>query len=179
MNLDQLKAIFPDYAKDIRLNISKILSEDGSEGLNQSQVAGVALASAFSTKSPSFVKLIEDTVANELDDSHHQAAKLAASLMAMNNIYYRFAHLVKDDTFSQLPAGLRMQGIANPGIDKLDFEMYSLAISAINGCGMCMDSHTSALMSQGLKHEGVQSVIRIASVIHAAAQVFSIENNNI
>ncbi len=175
MNVDALKNLIPDYAKDIRLNISNILKPQGSPGLSESQIAGIALSSAYASQSDTLVQLVREATQDTLDEAHTQGAKLAASLMAMNNIYYRFVHLVKDSTFSQLPAGLRMQGIGKPGIDKLDFEMYSLAISAINGCGMCMDAHTSAIMKHDVKHEGVQSIIRIASVMHAAAQVIRIE----
>lgn len=176
MNIDTIKGHIPEYAKDIRLNLSKVLSQDGSSNLSDTQIAGTFLASVYATQNDALIKQVEDAVAGNLSDNHRQGAKTAAALMAMNNIYYRFSHSVKDDAFKQLPAGLRMQAIANPGVEKLDFEIYSLAVSAINGCSMCMDAHTSAIMKHGINHEGIQDIIRIASVAHATAQVFITED---
>jgi alkyl hydroperoxide reductase subunit D len=89
--------------------------------------------------------------------------------MAMNNIYYRFVHLVSDKSFASLPAKLRMNIIANPGIDKLDFELSCLAVSAINGCGMCIDAHAKTLEQAGISKLAIQSAVRIAAVLNAAA----------
>jgi len=90
--------------------------------------------------------------------------------MAMNNVYYRFIHLAADDEIKKMPANLRMQVIANPGVPKVDFEIMSLAVSAINGCGMCMESHVHEVVKAGLSKQGAQSAIRIAAVLNAAAQ---------
>lgn len=177
MNIEPIQALIPSSAKDTRLNLSKVLSEEGSPGLNLSQIAGIALASALTSKNKTFIAAFEDASSNDLSDAHREAARLSATLMAMTNVYYRFTHLVKDDTFQQLPAGLRMQAVQNPGIEKLDFEMYSLAVSMINGCAMCMDAHTSAIMKHGISHQGVQSIARIAAVVSAANQAFSINES--
>lgn len=99
------------------------------------------------------------------------AARSAAAIMAMNNIYYRFTHLVGDEEYRTLPARLRMNAIAKPAGEKTDFELYSLAVSAINGCGMCMASHEQVLRKSGIAREAIQSVARIASVVHAVAGV--------
>ena len=97
------------------------------------------------------------------------AAKAAAAIMAMNNIYYRFTHLVDAPDYKTLPAKLRMNVMAKPGVDKADFELWSLAVSAINGCGMCMDSHEKIVRSAGLTVDAIQAAIRIAAVVHAVA----------
>jgi alkyl hydroperoxide reductase subunit D len=91
--------------------------------------------------------------------------------MGMNNIYYRFLHLVEDSEYAQMPARLRMNVIGNPGIDKQDFELISLAVSAIGGCGTCVASHERQLRQHGMGREAVQSAVRIASTIHAVARV--------
>jgi alkyl hydroperoxide reductase subunit D len=96
------------------------------------------------------------------------AARAAASIMAMNNVYYRFTHLVGGD-YPTLPAKLRMNVMAKPGVDKATFELWSLAVSAINGCGMCMESHERAVRQHGLTAEQVQAAVRIAAVVHAVA----------
>ena len=91
--------------------------------------------------------------------------------MAMNNIYYRFLHLVEDDEYQAMPARLRMNILANPGIDKLDFELLSLAVSAINGCGLCISAHEKKLRAHGFTREMIQSAVRIAATVHAVAGV--------
>ena len=95
--------------------------------------------------------------------------------MGMNNVYYRFTHLVEDAEYEKLPARLRMNAMANPGIDRLDFELVSLAVSAINGCGRCVVAHERQLREHGVSREAVQSAVRIAAVIHAAAGVLDYE----
>jgi alkyl hydroperoxide reductase subunit D len=169
MTINDLKNNFGDYAKDIKLNLGSILSEEGSPDLKQNQIYGIALASAYTTKNPALVRaVLED--ATVLSDAEKNATKSAASIMAMNNIYYRFSHLVSDKDFSKMPAKLRMNVIASSGVEKLDFELYCLAVSAINGCGMCMDAHVHEVLKAGISKLGMQSAIRIASVINATAQ---------
>lgn len=89
----------------------------------------------------------------------------------MNNIYYRFLHLVEDGEYQQMPARLRMNILGNPGISKVDFELLSLAVSAINGCGMCIVAHERALRKHEVSRESIQSAVRIAATIHAVAGV--------
>ena len=91
--------------------------------------------------------------------------------MAMNNVYYRFLHLVEDAEYAKLPARLRMNVIGNPGIARADFELLSLAVSAINGCGTCVAAHERQLRQHGLEREAVQSAVRIAATVHAVARV--------
>ena len=100
--------------------------------------------------------------------------KAATTIMAMNNIYYRFVHLASGEDYARMPAGLRMNVIGNPGIEKVDFELYSLAVSAINGCGMCIDAHVAQLEKAGVSKSGIQHTIKIAAVVNAAAQAFAI-----
>ena len=90
--------------------------------------------------------------------------------MGMNNVYYRFLHLVEDEEYKQMPARLRMNVIGNPGIDKFDFELLSLAVSAINGCGTCVVAHERQLRQHGMSREAVQSAVRIAATVHAVAR---------
>ncbi len=168
MSLSQLTARLGDSAKDIKLNVSSVLSEEGAPDLNANQIAGIALASAYATKNSALVHaLLDQTI---LSEAEVHAAKAAATIMAMNNIYYRFTHLVGDKDFSTMPARLRMNVIGNPGIAKVDFELFSLAVSAINGCGMCMEAHVHEVIKAGLSKTAVQSTIRIASVVNALAQ---------
>lgn len=169
MSIQAFKSQLGDFAKDTKLNLGIVLTEEGAPDLRQNQIYGIALASAYATKNTAVIQAVSGEVTSALSEAEINAAKTAATVMAMNNIYYRFTHLVSDKDFSKLPAKLRMNALANPGIDKVDFELYSLAISAINGCGMCMEAHVHEVVKGGVSKTGVQSCIRIASVINAAA----------
>jgi len=170
MNLQDWAQKLPDFAKDTRLNLGSLLSPEGAPGLSATQVWGAALSVAYALRARTLVDLVSAASLEYLTDAHRESARAASSIMAMNNVYYRGLHLVEDAELSKLPARLRMNIIARPGIEKIDFEVYSLAISAINGCGMCLKSHAHELRKAGLSLEGVQSTIRLASVLSAAAQ---------
>jgi alkyl hydroperoxide reductase subunit D len=169
MDLSTLKNLIPEHAKDLKLNVSTVLSTDGAPGLTETQILALALASAIAARNPTVLAEIEAIVAPRLDAAHVNAARAAASIMGMNNVYYRFLHLVANDEYAKLPARLRMNVIGNPGVDKTDFELYSLAVSAINGCGTCVASHERVVRKAGVSAEGVQSAVRIAAVIHGIA----------
>jgi alkyl hydroperoxide reductase subunit D len=169
MDVTTLKNAIPDYAKDLRLNLSTVLSPEGAPGLSAQQIAGVALASAVAARNPVLLAAIEAAAVPTLDAAHITAARAAASIMGMNNVYYRFVHLVGNDEYGKLPAKLRMNVIGAPGIDKTDFELYSLAVSAINGCGACVAAHDKVVRKAGITADGVQSAVRIAAVIHGVA----------
>ncbi len=174
-NLESLKAAIPDYAKDVKINLGSLLSQE-NQVLTTKQVFGSALTSAYVTKEKTLIKILENEVQNILSEVEVKAVKTAASLMAMNNIYYRFLHISADKEYSQMPAGLRMQGIVNHGIDKIDFEIFALAASIINGCGMCIDAHANQLTKHGVTKSQVQMVAKIAAVVNSAAQVLIIQN---
>ena len=175
MSIQDLRNQLGEYAKDTKLNLGTVLSEEGAPDLKLNQIYGIALASAYATKNANVIHAVQKEATGTLSDAEIHAAKAAATIMAMNNIYYRFIHLVSDKEFSKMPAKLRMNVIGSPGIDKADFEMMSLAVSAITGCGMCMDAHVHEVTKAGISKLGVQSCIRIASVINAAAQASVID----
>jgi alkyl hydroperoxide reductase subunit D len=169
MSIEQLKNQLLESAKDIKLNLSTILTEEGSPDLIKNQIGGVALASAYATKNSSMIESIQSEVSGYLTEQEINAAKSAATIMAMNNIYYRFLHFVNDKSFSTMPVKLRMNVIGNPGIDKVNFELNCLAVSAINGCGMCIEAHTQELTKAGVSKLAIQSSVRIAAVLNATA----------
>jgi len=174
MTIENLKLRVGDYAKDISLNLDMVLSETGAPDLTAAQVAGIALASAYATKNADVIDAVLNDTAANLDDATKRAAKAASTIMAMNNVYYRYIHAVNDEEMKKLPARLRMNIIGNPGIAKTDFELMSLAVSSINGCGMCMEAHTHEVLRAGLTKTGVQSCIRIAAVVNALSQAISL-----
>ena len=169
MNLADLRNALPDYAKDLKLNLDSVLSDAGSPGLDGKQVRVIALASAIASRYTPLVAAIEAFAVEQLSPEEIAGAKAAAAIMAMNNIYYRATHLIHNDEYGQLRAGLRMNVMANPGIDKITFELASLAVSAINGCGACMDSHERTIRQHEVSAQGVQSALKIGAVVHAVA----------
>lgn len=169
--LDDIRDAIPDYARDLKLNLGSVLTTAGAPGLSEKQVWGVALAAAIASRNAEFTRDIEALAAAHLDAAYVNGARAAAAIMGMNNIYYRFLHLVEDPEYAQLPARLRMNVIGNPGIEKVDFELLSLAVSAINGCGTCVASHERQLRKHEFSREAVQSAVRIAAAVHAVARV--------
>ncbi|MBC38792.1 MAG: alkyl hydroperoxide reductase [Oceanicaulis sp.] len=172
MSLDALKNRLPDHAKDIKLNLSSLARETV---LDDQKKYGVFLASAYAVGERETLNDIVSEVEDKLFAEALSAAKAAASIMGMNNVFYRFNHLVSASDYKTMPAKLRMNVIGNPGVDKADFELWSLAVSAINGCGMCIDAHEHELRKAGLTTEQIQAAVRIASVVNAAAAVIRAE----
>jgi alkyl hydroperoxide reductase subunit D len=166
MSIEMLKTRLPEYAKDLKLNLSSLAAE---QGLSEQQKAGTFIASALAAGESEVIRAIVAEFAPRLSPEALQAAKAAAAIMAMNNIYYRFVHLASSPDYKTLPARLRMNVIGKPGVEKVDFELWSLAVSAVNGCGMCIDSHERELRKAGLGAEQIQAAVRIASVVHAVA----------
>ncbi|HEU4654459.1 MAG TPA: carboxymuconolactone decarboxylase family protein [Steroidobacteraceae bacterium] len=171
MSLELIRDRLPDYARDLKLNLGSVLAPTGAPGLNEKQIAMIALATAIAARNVELTQGIEAWATPQLDEQSINAARAAAAIMGMNNIYYRFLHLVEDREYQTMPARLRMNVIGNPGIDKLDFELLSLAVSAVNGCGMCVSSHEKKLREGAVSREAIQSAVRIASVVHAVAGV--------
>ena len=172
-NLEQLKSHIPSYARDVKINLQSALNTE-SQVLNPVQTFGAALAAAYATKEKTLINILENEASTILSDGQITATKIAASLMAMNNIYYRFLHLSEDKEYSQMQAGLRMKGIIDHGIDKIDFEIFSLSVSIINGCGMCIDAHAKQLLKHNLTKAQVQAVAKIAAITNSVAQVLTI-----
>jgi len=172
MSLEALRNRLPEYAKDQKLNLGSLATEPV---LNELQRAGAFIASAIAARNPEVIKAIAAEFGPQLSPEALNAAKAAASIMSMNNIYYRFSHLVGGD-YANMPAKLRMNVMAKPGVDKADFELWSLAVSAINGCGMCMEAHEKAVLQHGMSKEQVQAAVRIASVVHAVAVTLDAED---
>jgi lipoyl-dependent peroxiredoxin subunit D len=165
MSLEALRNSLPEYAKDQKLNLGSLATEPT---LTEQQRAGTFIVSALASRNAAVTRAIVAEFGPKLSPEALVAAKTAASIMGMNNIYYRFTHLVHGD-YAQMPAKLRMNAMAKPGVDKVDFEIWSLAVSAINGCGMCMESHEKIILQHGISKDAVQAAVRIAAVVHATA----------
>ncbi|MDR3407582.1 MAG: carboxymuconolactone decarboxylase family protein [Methylovirgula sp.] len=166
MSLDALKNQIADFAKDVRLNLSSMASD---ETLTPVQKYGLFAACGIASRNPQVRQALIAEAVQHLDATALNAAKSAAAIMGMNNVYYRFLHLASNEEFRTMPAKLRMNVIANPGVAKVDFELWSLAVSAINGCGACIDSHEAELRKAGVSSQAIQTAVRFAAIIQSAA----------
>ena len=168
MSIETLKNAIPDYAKDIRLNLSSIANE---ESLSEQQLWGTMVACAYAGRNADVIANVEAEAADHLSADAMTAAKGAASIMAMNNVYYKFVGMSANTEYKNMPARLRMNIIGNPGVDKGDFELWSLAVSAIAGCKFCIDAHEQQLKNHGIDAAQIQTAVRIAATIQAASAV--------
>ncbi len=169
MDFSAISSALPEYARDLRLNLGSVATTDGAPGLTQVQIAGTLLASAIAGRNAQLRDAIAAATSEVLEPAQQRAARAAAAIMGMNNVYYRSTHLIGNETYTGMPTRLRMNVIGNPGVDKVDFELYSLAVSAINGCGACLTAHENVLRNSGLSAAGVQSALRIAAVVNGLA----------
>ena len=173
MSLDALRETLPAYAKDLSLNLSSLANETV---LSDQQKWGSFLASAHAVGQGDVIRAVEAAAeAGGLSPEAATAAKAAAAIMGMNNVYYRALHLLSNPEYRTLPARLRMNVIANPGVDKADFELWCTAVSAVNGCGACLDSHEAELKKAGTPAQQIQAAIRIAAVVNAVSRVLQAE----
>jgi len=168
VSIETLQNRLPAYAKDLKLNLSSLA---GEPTLTEQQRAGTFVASALAARNAETIEAVLATFGPQLSPEALTAAKAAAAIMGMNNIYYRFIHLASAPDYKTLPAKLRMNVIAKPGVAKADFELWCLAVSAVNGCGACIDSHERELREAGLSTEAIQTAVRIAATVHAVAAV--------
>lgn len=166
MSVEALVGRLPAFAKDVKLNLSSLTRD---EMLTPQQLHGLRVACGVATRNLEIVQVLENAARDQLSPVAIDAAGAAATITAMNDIYYRFVHLAANKAYQTLPARLRMNVIARPAVDKVDFELWSLAVSAINGCGSCIDAHKKALGEAGVAEQVIQTAVRIAAVIQSAA----------
>jgi alkyl hydroperoxide reductase subunit D len=172
MELEQLLNHVPEYAKDLKLNLGSVTRQPE---LSAQQTWGTVVACAIAARNPQLLESLLGEASRHLTEQALFAAKAAAAIMGMNNIFYRFRHLSGNEKYGTMPARLRMQVIGKHGTDPVDFELWCLAVSAINGCGVCVDAHEKVLRDKGVNEETVLAAVRIASTVHALAAVFDAE----
>jgi len=172
MSLDNIKNAMPEYAKDIKLNISGLANE---ETLTAQQFWGTVVSCALVGGNEMVISNAVAEASGHLSAEAMNAAKAAASIMAMNNVYYKFVGMSANPEYKTMPAKLRMNVIGNPGVDKGDFELWSLAVSAMNGCKYCVDAHEGQLRAHGIDSAKIQTAVRIASVMAAASAILTAE----
>jgi len=158
----------PDYAKDTRLNIDAVIKRST---LTIEEAEAVAVAAAFATGNSKFWTWLHSQIT---DRKEADAALTAASLMAMNNVWYPYVEMAEDENLKGLPAQLRMNAIASHGgTTKGRFEAYSLAASIVGKCHFCVKAHYDTLKKEGYTVEQLRDIGRIASVINAVSKVLA------
>ena len=166
--VDQLKETIPDYAKDTRLNIDAVVKRST---LPQEEAEAVALAAAFATGNTKLWTWMQSQIA---DQKEAEAAITAASLMAMNNVWYPYVEMADDPNLTGLPAQLRMNAIStHGGTTKARFEAYALSASIVGKCHFCVKAHYETLQKEGYTVEQLRDIGRIAAVITAVARVLN------
>lgn len=164
MSIDQLKDKIPAFDKDVRLKLASMMADDT---LSPQSKYGLLLASVIATRNPFVIAAMESAASRVMTPTAGGAAKYAASVTAMSNVYYRFVHLASNSEYKMMPARLRMNALGHPGVDRADFELWALAVSAINGCGACMDAHERTLRQSGISSDTIQTAVRLAAIVQS------------
>jgi len=168
-SLDAWRDTLPDELKDIRLNLSSVLT---GENLQPAQSLGVALAAARFIRAKNLADALESDINAGLGDAAAAVVSdsiAAAGIMAMNTVYYRFRHMLGKESYEARPPRLRMSRMAQPATSKLDFELMSLGCAALAGCELCIKNHEASLVHLGASEDACHDAVRIAAVINAAA----------
>lgn len=166
--VDQIKEALPEYAKDTRLNLDSVVNRST---LDLVEANGCALAAAMATGNGKLVTFIQSGLE---DATERDAALTAASLMAMNNVWYPYVEMAEDERLTGLPAQLRMNAISSHGgTTKARFESYSLAASIVGKCHFCVRAHYETLKKEGYLVEQLRDIGRIAAVITSVARVLN------
>lgn len=166
MAISNLLDLLPDYAADVKANMLALLEEDT---LTTEELYGTLMATALAARNVTVIREIEDECKKHLDAKTLEAAKGAHAIMAQNNLYFKFYGMVKDDDYRKMKAGLQMDIVRTPPVDKPVFELWSLAVSIINGCKYCVDVHDHQLQRGGISKETIWTTVRITAVVHALA----------
>ncbi|MGA1995148.1 MAG: carboxymuconolactone decarboxylase family protein [Bryobacteraceae bacterium] len=172
MSIETLLESCPDYAKDLKLNLGTLLRQPD---LTEQQTWGSAVAAAMAGRNAQVIRAVLEDAGSHLSEQALFAAKAAAAVMGMNNIFYRFRHFSSNPKYAETPARLRMQVMRTHGADPTDFELWCLVASAVNGCAICVDSHEKVLRERGMTEESIIAAVRLASVVSALSGVMAAE----
>lgn len=157
------------YLRDFKLNLSSTLTSDHLSA-KEIGLLGVSIAANNNNK-PLTDFYCAVAKKNEATDEEIAEAVACASLLASNNIFYRFRHFTQKEKYSQIPARIRMQIMMKPVTGKEFFELMSLAVSAVNGCEMCVNAHEDSLIKMGTTEERIFDAVRIASLVTSAGKL--------
>lgn len=173
MGMNDLRSAMPEYARDLRLNLGSVMSASSLEPV---MAWGSALTAALVSKNAQVIQHIAEDAQAHLDEIQMKAAKSAAAMMSMTNVWYKFTDLIQDDEVKKQPPKLRMNAmLTHGGVDHALFEAWSLSASAVNACGVCVNAHASQLNKLGIDAQQVADIARIAAVVKAVSDTLSFE----
>jgi alkyl hydroperoxide reductase subunit D len=166
--VDQVKESIPDHSKDIKLNLDAVMNRSGLDEVDAHACAFAAAVAAGNGDLAFEISMNGPLMGTD----EREAAKTAAALMGMNNIYYPFVEMTEDPDLKGLPPGLRMNAYAtHGGVSKKKFEMYALAASIVGKCHFCVKNHYDVLKKEGMTVLELQAVGKIAAVINAIGKI--------
>ncbi len=150
------------YAKDLKANLQQALKNNElspkesafiglSVSVNDRSNAGIDVFTALSKK--------HGATNDEITEVYS-----CTSLLAMNNVFYKFRHMVDKEFYSKSPAGIKMSVVGKPVLGKEFFELLSLVVSALNGCEQCIKSHENSILKHGCSEARVYEAIKSASI---------------
>jgi len=167
--VDRVKESVPDHSKDVKLTFDNVFK---STLLDPVDLQACALAAAITAGNGELANIIESGSILVDNPAELAAAKTAASLMGMNNVYYPFVEMTGDPDLKNLNPGIRMQAYMNhAGVSKKKFEMYALCASIVGKCHHCVKNHYDVLKKEGMLVQELQHVAKIAAVINAIGKV--------
>ncbi len=157
------------YLKDLRVNFKNTLT---SEHLSEKEIYLLATAVATNEKNERLLQFFKDGAKQREATAEEIAEAVAcASLLASNNIFYRFRHFTGKEKYNQLPARIKMNIMMKPVLGKEFFELVSLAVSAVNGCEMCVNAHENSLLDLGSSEERIFEAVRLAAVVTSLGKI--------
>lgn len=168
MSLTALQSALPAYAEDLRKNLDRLARESL---LSDQQKWGCFLACAFASGTPVLAQAFKAETETRLTPEAKAAAKAAAAMMGMNTVYYGAINLLANHDYRGAPVNLSMTALTSPTVDKMDFELWALAVSAMANCAACLNSHEAELHKRGVTLERMQAAIRIAAVVNGISLV--------
>ncbi len=157
------------YLRDLKLNFTSTLT---SEHLSTKECALLGLSTAVNNNNQPLTQFFIRYAGEQGADAAEIAEAVGcASLLASNNVFYRFRHFTQKEKYTQIPARIRMQLMMKPVTGKEFFELMSLAISAVNGCEMCVNAHEDSLIKLGTTEERIFDAVRLASLVTSAGKI--------
>lgn len=157
------------YLRDLKVNFNSTLT---SEHLSAKEIGLIGVTIAVNnTNKPLTVFYTNFAENNGASAEEIAEAAACASLLSSNNVFYRFRHFTQKEKYAQIPARIRMQIMMKPVTGKEFFELMSLAVSAVNGCEMCVNAHEDSLIKMGTTEERIFDAVRIASLITATGKL--------
>ena len=155
------------YLKDLKINVTNAL---GAETLTKKEAFLLAYSVAVNEKNETLQGAFASSAAKEgAVDKELAEVVSCTSLLAANNVYYRFRHFMNEEFYNTAQAGIRMSIMANPVLGKEFFELVSLVVSALNGCELCVTSHEKTLTGHGTTKQRIHDAVRLGAVIRSLA----------